>query len=73
VDRVNRIGQKKKVRVYQLIAENTVESKVLDIQQRKKEMIQQVWIKFLCTCSLIDVVPGLLWNNDPARKPSSKA
>lgn len=28
VDRVNRIGQKKPVHVYQLIAENTVESKV---------------------------------------------
>ena len=48
VDRVNRIGQKKPVHVYQLIAENTVESKVLDIQERKKQLIQQV-----CKCCTI--------------------
>jgi hypothetical protein len=42
VDRVNRIGQKKAVHVYQLIAENTVESKVLEIQEKKKQLIQQV-------------------------------
>jgi hypothetical protein len=39
---VNRIGQKKPVHVYQLIAENTVESKVIEIQERKKQLIQQV-------------------------------
>ncbi|EDR08813.1 SNF2 superfamily protein, partial [Laccaria bicolor S238N-H82] len=39
VDRVNRIGQKKNVHVYQLIAEDTVESKVLEIQERKKQLI----------------------------------
>ncbi|KAF8161207.1 SNF2 family N-terminal domain-containing protein [Crassisporium funariophilum] len=43
VDRVNRIGQKKNVHVYQLIAENTVESKVLEIQERKKQLIQQAF------------------------------
>lgn len=42
VDRVNRIGQTKPVHVYQLIAENTVESKVLEIQEKKKALIQQV-------------------------------
>jgi SWI/SNF-related matrix-associated actin-dependent regulator of chromatin subfamily A3 len=31
------------VHVYQLVAENTVESKVLDIQERKKTMIQQAF------------------------------
>lgn len=46
VDRVNRIGQKKAVHVYQLIAENTVESKVLEIQERKKQLIQQVWVAY---------------------------
>ncbi|KAK7005619.1 DNA repair protein rad5 [Favolaschia claudopus] len=40
IDRVNRIGQTKPVHVYQLIAENTVESKVLEIQDRKKQLIQ---------------------------------
>jgi SWI/SNF-related matrix-associated actin-dependent regulator of chromatin subfamily A3 len=43
VDRVNRIGQKKAVHVYQLIAENTVESKVLDIQEKKKQLIKQAF------------------------------
>jgi len=42
VDRVNRIGQKKPVHVYQLIADDTVESKVLDIQEKKKKLIKQV-------------------------------
>ncbi|KAF8897054.1 SNF2 superfamily protein [Gymnopilus junonius] len=42
VDRVNRIGQKKNVHVYQLIAEDTVESRVLEIQEKKKQLIQQV-------------------------------
>lgn len=36
------IGQKKPVHVYQLIAENTVESKVLDIQEKKKQLIKEV-------------------------------
>ena len=49
VDRVNRIGQKKPVHVYQLIADDTVESKVLDIQEKKKTLIKQVYIYFpLC-------------------------
>lgn len=39
-----RIGQKKPVHVYQLIAENTVESKVLDIQEKKKQLIKEVSI-----------------------------
>ncbi|KAJ7072219.1 SNF2 family N-terminal domain-containing protein [Mycena amicta] len=43
IDRVNRIGQTKKVRVYQLIADDTVESKVLEIQERKKSMIQDAF------------------------------
>ncbi|KAF9565547.1 hypothetical protein CPC08DRAFT_815314 [Agrocybe pediades] len=43
VDRVNRIGQKKPVHVYQLVSENTVESKVLDIQEKKKQLIQHAF------------------------------
>ncbi|KAL9711973.1 hypothetical protein Ac2012v2_005047 [Leucoagaricus gongylophorus] len=43
IDRVNRIGQKKDVHVYQLIAEDTVESKVLEIQERKKNLVQQAF------------------------------
>ncbi|KAL5485063.1 ARC19 [Sanghuangporus weigelae] len=43
IDRCNRIGQKKTVHVYQLIAENTVESKVIDIQERKKKLINEAF------------------------------
>ncbi|KAF7361792.1 DNA repair protein rad5 [Mycena venus] len=43
VNRVNRIGQTKPVHVYQLIAEKTVESKVLEIQDRKKKLIQEAF------------------------------
>ncbi|KAL1760634.1 SNF2 family N-terminal domain-containing protein [Schizophyllum commune] len=43
IDRVNRIGQTKPVHVYQMIAEDTVESKVLEIQERKKKLIQQAF------------------------------
>ncbi|KAF8919761.1 SNF2 family N-terminal domain-containing protein [Mucidula mucida] len=43
IDRVNRIGQKKAVHVYQLIAENTVEAKVLEIQEKKKALIKQAF------------------------------
>ncbi|KAJ6500012.1 SNF2 family N-terminal domain-containing protein [Mycena vitilis] len=43
IDRVNRIGQTKPVHVYQLIAEKTVESKVLEIQDRKKKLIQEAF------------------------------
>ncbi|KAG5635503.1 hypothetical protein H0H81_011022 [Sphagnurus paluster] len=43
IDRVNRIGQNKPVHVYQIIAENTVESKVIEIQERKKQLIQQAF------------------------------
>ncbi|KAK1224593.1 hypothetical protein PQX77_012488 [Marasmius sp. AFHP31] len=43
IDRVNRIGQTKPVHVYQLISENTVEARVLDIQERKKNLIKQAF------------------------------
>ncbi|TFY66346.1 hypothetical protein EVG20_g4743 [Dentipellis fragilis] len=42
IDRCNRIGQKKPVHVYQLIAEDTVESKVIEIQEKKKLLIKEV-------------------------------
>ncbi|KAI0266685.1 SNF2 family N-terminal domain-containing protein [Gloeopeniophorella convolvens] len=43
IDRCNRIGQKKPVHVYQLIAEDTVESKVIDIQEKKKKLIKEAF------------------------------
>ncbi|OSX66693.1 hypothetical protein POSPLADRAFT_1131555, partial [Postia placenta MAD-698-R-SB12] len=43
IDRCNRIGQTKPVHVYQLIAEDTVESKVIDIQDKKKRLVEQAF------------------------------
>ncbi|KZT67187.1 hypothetical protein DAEQUDRAFT_407067 [Daedalea quercina L-15889] len=43
IDRCNRIGQTKPVHVYQLIAEDTVESKVIDIQEKKKKLIDHAF------------------------------
>jgi len=43
IDRCNRIGQTRKVHVFQLIAENTIESKVLEIQERKRLLIKQAF------------------------------
>ncbi|ODO09326.1 hypothetical protein I350_02926 [Cryptococcus amylolentus CBS 6273] len=45
IDRAHRMGQKKKVRVFQLIAENSVESTVLDIQKRKDELVAKAFEK----------------------------
>ncbi|WRT66541.1 uncharacterized protein IL334_003500 [Kwoniella shivajii] len=45
IDRVHRMGQKKKVRVFQLIAEDTVESAVLDIQKRKDALVAKAFEK----------------------------
>ncbi|MGI6093233.1 MAG: DEAD/DEAH box helicase [Veillonellaceae bacterium] len=38
-DRAYRIGQKNVVQVYKLIAKNTIEEKIYELQQRKKQMI----------------------------------
>lgn len=43
IDRCNRIGQTKTVHVYQMVAENTIEQKVLEIQERKKNLIKQAF------------------------------
>lgn len=43
IDRVNRLGQKKEVFVYQMVAEDTIEAKVLSIQERKKELVRQAF------------------------------
>lgn len=42
-DRAYRIGQDKPVFVYKLITENTVEEKILQLQQRKQELAQSVY------------------------------
>ncbi|WWC89156.1 uncharacterized protein L201_004074 [Kwoniella dendrophila CBS 6074] len=45
IDRVHRMGQKKEVRVFQLIAEDTIESAVLDIQKRKDAVVAKAFEK----------------------------
>ncbi|WWC62158.1 uncharacterized protein I303_104750 [Kwoniella dejecticola CBS 10117] len=45
IDRVHRMGQRKEVRVFQLIAEDTVESAVLDIQKRKDALVAKAFEK----------------------------
>ncbi len=42
IDRAHRIGQEKKVFVYRMIAENTVEEKILAMQARKKALADTV-------------------------------
>ncbi|WP_127125138.1 DEAD/DEAH box helicase [Georgenia sp. SYP-B2076] len=42
VDRAHRIGQDKNVMVYRLVAENTIEEKVLAMQARKRDLFDKV-------------------------------
>ena len=41
-DRAHRIGQKNVVTVYKLVAEGTIEEKIIAIQERKKQLARQV-------------------------------
>ncbi len=41
-DRAHRIGQDKPVFIYKIIARETVEEKILELQNRKKELVQQL-------------------------------
>jgi SNF2 family DNA or RNA helicase len=44
-DRAHRIGQRNTVFVYKLVTENTVEEKILKLQQRKAELAEAVYRK----------------------------
>ena len=41
-DRAHRIGQKNVVTVYKLIAKDTIEEKIVKLQERKKELAEQL-------------------------------
>ncbi|KAK0567677.1 hypothetical protein OC844_000129 [Tilletia horrida] len=43
IDRVHRIGQRRDIRVVQMIARGTVEERVLEIQKRKEELIKDAF------------------------------
>ncbi|MDQ6992657.1 MAG: DEAD/DEAH box helicase [Mariprofundus sp.] len=42
-DRAHRIGQKKPVFIYKLVTQSSVESRILDMQQRKKHLAEQTY------------------------------
>lgn len=42
IDRAHRIGQTKKVNVYRLVAADTIEAKVVELQDRKRRLISSV-------------------------------
>ena len=41
-DRAHRLGQKNVVTVYKLVAEDTIEEKIIAIQERKKVLAEQI-------------------------------
>ncbi|KAM0793313.1 hypothetical protein ACM66B_000771 [Microbotryomycetes sp. NB124-2] len=43
LNRVYRIGQKRDVRVFQIIAQDTIENRVLEVQARKNELVAQAF------------------------------
>ncbi len=58
-DRTHRIGQTKKVQVYKLITKNSIEEKIYDLQQRKKELIDNMLstdVKFINKLSQEDIL-----------------
>ena len=42
IDRAHRIGQKKNVFVYKIIMKETVEEKILELQQSKIELVKDI-------------------------------
>lgn len=42
IDRTHRIGQDKQVMVYRMVSTNTIEEKVVALQQRKRDLFDQV-------------------------------
>ncbi len=42
IDRTHRIGQTRKVIAYKLIVKDTVEEKILDLQEKKKKLVREI-------------------------------
>jgi len=42
IDRTHRIGQTRKVIAYKMIVKNTVEEKILELQEKKKKLVQEI-------------------------------
>jgi hypothetical protein len=40
VDRAHRIGQQKPVKVHRILVENTVEDRIIDLQNRKRKLVE---------------------------------
>jgi len=45
MDRAHRIGQKNKVFVYKMIAEDTIEEKILKLQESKKKLVKDIIVE----------------------------
>jgi len=42
IDRTHRIGQTRKVIAYKMITKDTVEEKILELQKKKKELVENI-------------------------------
>ena len=42
IDRTHRIGQKNKIFAYKMICKNTIEEKIIELQQRKKQIANEL-------------------------------
>ena len=49
IDRAHRIGQTRSVTVYRLVSAGTIEEKVVALQERKRELSPQSWMKARCS------------------------
>lgn len=53
IDRIYRLGQRKDVTIYRLVMEDSIEEKVLDLQEKKRELVQEAFGKDLSDTSQI--------------------
>lgn len=54
-DRAHRIGQQKNVFIYKLIVKDSIEEKILSLQESKKEIIEQIFDETSSNKNLIDM------------------